>query len=152
LPFDKPATGNQLNQLKYLDQVIRESLRLYPPAHMGSRLAAQDLNFDGYLIPKGNRVIYSIYLTQRHNYFWERPHKFDPQRHEKRTTQTPYTWLAFGGGPRNCIGAAFGLMEAKVILTRVLQRFDLQLVSRNVRPHMGATLEPRPGVLMKITP
>lgn len=150
LNVDPAGMTTQLNDLNYLDQVIRESLRLYPPVHMGSRLAAKDLNFKGYHIPKGNRVVYSIYLTQRHKDFWDRPHKFIPQRHEKRTIQTPYAWLAFGGGPRNCIGTAFGLIEAKVILTRVFQRFNLQLLSRKVHLRMGATLEPHPGVLMNI--
>lgn len=150
LPVDPIKINPQLNNLDYLEQVIRESLRLYPPVHMGSRLAAKDLNFKGYHIPEGDRVVYSIYLTQRHKDFWEHPHQFDPQRHKKRSTQTPYAWLAFGGGPRNCIGAAFGLIEAKVILTRIIQRFNLQLVSGNVRLHMGATLEPHPGVLMRV--
>ncbi len=150
LPVNTPNTINQLNGLSFLDQVIRESLRLYPPAHMGSRLAIRDLNFDGYLIPKGKRVIYSIYLTQRHKDYWEHSQDFMPHRHKRRTAQTPYAWLAFGGGPRNCIGAAFGLLEAKVVLAHILQRFELQLVSKNVRPHMGATLEPHPGVFMKI--
>ena len=150
LSVNTPSMINQLNDLRYLDQVIRESLRLYPPAHMGSRLALRDLNFNGYLIPKDQRVIYSIYLTQRHKDYWEHPHDFMPHRHNKRTSQTPYAWLAFGGGPRNCIGAAFGLLEAKVVLAHILQRFELQLVSKNVRPYMGATLEPHPGVYMKI--
>lgn len=150
LPLESPGTIAQLSELNYLDQVIRESLRLYPPVHMGSRLVAQDVIYNGYLLPKGKRVIYSIYLTQRHRDFWEHPHDFVPQRHERRTTQEPYSWLAIGGGPRNCIGAAFGLLEAKAVVARVLQRYDLQLVYRKIRPHMGATLEPHPGVMVKI--
>jgi cytochrome P450 len=149
-PADQPPTLAQLGQLNYLDMVIRESLRLYPPAHLGSRIADRDLDFQGFSIPKGSRVIYSIYLTQRQEQYWQNPHDFIPERHTSRKDQTPYSWLAFGGGPRTCIGSAFGLMEAKVILAIILKRFDLQLLSKQVRPHMGATLEPHPSVKMKI--
>jgi cytochrome P450 len=139
-----------ISRLGYLGQVIRESLRLYPPIHLGSRLAAADLNFMGYRIPKDTRVVYSIYLTQRHPDFWPDPHRFDPERHSPHAQKTPYAWLAFGGGPRNCIGAAFGLMEASLVIAAILRKFSLELVERNVHPHMGATLEPHPGVRMKI--
>jgi cytochrome P450 len=63
---------------------------------------------------------------------------------------SPYTWLAFGGGPRNCIGAAYGQLEAKLVLARVLQSFEMTPVGAHVRPHMGATLEPYPGVMMHV--
>jgi cytochrome P450 len=146
----EPPTAESASALTYLGQVNLEALRLYPPIHLGSRLAAQDLEYDGYLIPGGERVIYSIYLTQRHKDYWEEPNTFKPERHASGSRPTPYSWLAFGGGPRNCIGAAYGQFETKVVLARVLQRFDLELVERHVHPHMGATLEPRPGVRMRV--
>ncbi|MFM8321213.1 MAG: cytochrome P450, partial [Chloroflexota bacterium] len=138
----------QLNGLVYLEQVIREALRLYPPIHLGSRLAAVDLEYDGYRIPAGERVIYSIYLTQRHPDCWPDPDRFDPERHQPGHSPQPYSWLAFGGGPRNCIGAAFGQVEARLVLGYVLRNFSLRLHDRRVTPHMGATLEPAPGVWM----
>jgi len=143
-------TPQGLRQLDYLGHVLKESLRLYPPIHLGSRLAATDLEYNGYHIPAGERVIYSVYLTQRHPAYWPNPHRFDPDRHAPGVRQVPYAWLGFGGGPRNCIGAGFGLMEAKVVLARLLQGFDLTLVEPHVHPHMGATLEPRPGVRMRV--
>ena len=103
--------------------------------------------------PVGTRVIYSIYLNQRHPDYWPDPTRFDPTRHAPgNRRRAPYSWLAFGGGPRNCIGAAYGLIEAKIVLARILQRVDLELVEPHVRPHMGATLEPHPGVRMFVTP
>jgi cytochrome P450 len=138
-----------VNRLEHLEQVVKEALRLYPPIHLGSRLAATDLEYDGFRIPAGERVIYSIYLTQRHPAYWPDPDRFDPQRHAPGQRPPPYAWLAFGGGPRNCIGAAFGQVEARLVLGAILQRFDLQLVEKRVTPHMGATLEPRPGVRMR---
>lgn len=137
-------------QLTYLGQVIDESLRLYPPIHLGSRLAARDLCYQGYKIPAGERVIYSIYLTQRHPEVWPDPDQFDPDRHAPGKHKPAYAWLPFGGGPRNCIGSAFGQVEARLVLARILQQVQLELVESRVRPHMGATLEPSPGVHMRV--
>lgn len=146
---DEPPRFENLRELTYLSQVIDESLRLFPPIHLGSRVAATDLKFKGYHIPEGTRVLYSIYLTHRHPEYWPNPNTFDPDRFapgQKRPT--PYTYLPFGGGPRNCIGAAFATVEAKVVLARILQQTQLHYQGDAVRPYMGATLEPRPGVRM----
>jgi cytochrome P450 len=135
-------TLEQINQMTYLNQVIKEALRMYPPIHLGSRISATDLEFKGYHIPANRRVVYSIYLTQRSPAYWPEPDRFDPQRHSPGVRPEPYTWLPFGGGPRNCIGAAFGQMEARVVIAYLLLHFDLELTSRHIKPHMGATLEP----------
>jgi cytochrome P450 len=152
LDAGEPPHIEQLNQLEYLGQVIKEALRLYPPIHLGSRQAAIDLDYMGYRIPQGERVIYSIYLTQRSPDYWPDPHRFDPQRHAPGSHPQPYSWLAFGGGPRNCIGAAYGQVEAKVVLAYVLRRYRLEPTGRRVTPYMGATLEPRPGVFLRVSP
>ena len=141
IPGEIPSL-DQINQLGYLNQVIKESLRLYPPIHLGARLSATDLEFKGYHIPANRRVVYSIYLTQRHPAYWPEPDRFDPERHAPGTRPVPYSWLPFGGGPRNCIGAAFGQMEARVVIANILLHFDLRLANTHVKPHMGATLEP----------
>jgi cytochrome P450 len=151
---DEAPTYKKLGQLNYLDQVIKESLRLYPPIHAGMRIAAIDLTFQGYHIPAGTRIMYSIYLSHRQEEYWPQSQRFDPERFssEQNRNRTPLTYVPFGGGPRNCIGAAFGLVEAKVVLARILQKFELELIQANIHPHMGATLEPRPGVMMRVQP
>jgi cytochrome P450 len=146
----QPPQPSQLGDLVYVEQVIDETLRLYPPIHLGSRVAAQELEFRGFRIPAGQRVLYSIYLTQRHPDYWPDPGRFDPDRFAPGVSHEPYTYLPFGGGPRNCLGAAFAQVETKVVLARILQRFGLQLVKDNVHPHMGATLEPAPGVTIRV--
>lgn len=139
-----------LTALRYLDQVMNETLRLYPPIHLGSRIAACDLEFQGYRIPAGRRVLYSIYLTHRDARYWRHPTDFIPERFSPEQSRHPYTFIPFGGGPRNCIGMAFAQVEVKIVLARILQRFELEFTGHPVRLHMGATLEPRPGVRVKV--
>jgi cytochrome P450 len=144
--------SESVENLVYLGQVISETLRIYPPIHIGNRKTAQDLDFQEYTIPAGERLMYSIYATHHAEEHWPDPEKFDPERFAVGKKPEPYTYLPFGGGPRNCIGAAFAQVEAKVVLARILQRFELILIRHEVRQHMGATLEPRPGVFMKVRP
>jgi cytochrome P450 len=96
-------------------------------------------------------VLYSIYLTQRDPRWWHNPSAFDPERFspEQARQRPPYTFLPFGGGARNCIGTAFAQVEAKIVLARILQRFELIYAGKGVRAKMGATLEPTPGVWVR---
>jgi cytochrome P450 len=144
--------SENIKGLHFLDQVIKESLRLYPPIHVGNRRVEEPLEARGYVIPANTRVMYSIYLSQRDAALWPEAHCFRPERFDRaqRPAQPPFTYVPFGGGPRNCIGATFAQIEAKVVLVRILQDFYLKLTSKKVQPYMGATLEPRPGVNMQI--
>lgn len=148
----REAAAGDVAELAYLDQVIKESLRLYPPIHLGSRIAARDLHFQGYHLPAGTRVLYSIYLSHRHKAYWPDPHHFDPGRFapEAVRQRPPYVYLPFGGGPRNCIGMAFAQVEAKLVLARLLQRHTLRFAGGHVQMRMGATLEPHPGVRIEV--
>jgi cytochrome P450 len=135
-----------------LDQVIKESLRLYPPIHIGNRRVAEKLNFDGNKIPSGERMFYSIYLSHRDPAIWEHADQFCPERFSHGRKTTPFAYIPFGGGPRSCIGSAFGQAEARLVIRQLLKNFSFELLNANqIRAHMGATLEPRPGVLMKVT-
>ena len=142
----------ELRQASYLDSVLKETVRLYPPIHLGSRIAASAINFGEYRIPAGTRVLYSIYLSHRHPAYWTDPDHFAPEHFAgpEAGRRPAYTYVPFGGGPRNCIGATFAQVEAKMVLMRILQRYDLRFVGRSVRPHMGATLLPSPGVLVEV--
>lgn len=164
-----------------LDQVIKETLRLYPPIHIGNRIVAQNVTFgEGQTIPAGARMFYSIYLTHRDPQIWENPDQFQPERFAHGRQTPPMAYIPFGGGPRACIGAAFGQMEARLVLRYLLETFEFVPASSvppvssvvssvsplqksvpqsaspfhplsNPFPHMGATLEPRPGVFLRIT-
>jgi cytochrome P450 len=140
------------NRPPLLDQVIKEALRLYPPIHIGNRMVAEDLEFEAGTVPAGSRMFYSIYLTQRDPSIWENAEEFCPARFEHGRKTPPFSYVPFGGGPRACIGAAFGQAEARLVLAYLLKTFDFQpLNSDQIYPHMGATLEPRPGVRMKVS-
>lgn len=147
-----PPEGAHMRQLPVLDRVIKEVLRLYPPIHLGSRVAATDVVVGGFHIPAGTRVLYSIYLTHRDERYWPSPHTFDPERFapQQAPEHVAYSYLPFGGGPRNCIGASFAQVEAKIVLVRLLQRYTLRFVGGAVRPRMRATLEPAPRVLIEV--
>lgn len=144
--IDQPKIKYQL-----LDNVIKESLRLYPPIHIGNRRVAEEIEFTEGKIPAGERMFYSIYLTHRDPAIWENAEQFCPERFSHGRKTPPFAYVPFGGGPRSCLGAAFGQAEARIVVARLLQTFNFEPVnSHQIHPHMGATLEPHPGVLMKV--
>ncbi|HSK89638.1 MAG TPA: cytochrome P450, partial [Anaerolineales bacterium] len=140
-----------LDKSPLLDQVIKESLRLYPPIHIGNRRVAEELEFTDGDIPAGERMFYSIYLTHRDPGIWENADEFCPERFAHGRKTPPFSYIPFGGGPRSCIGAAFGQAEARIVMTRLLQTYRFEFTNHRIRAHMGATLEPRPGVNMRVT-
>jgi cytochrome P450 len=144
------AEVTSLDKSPLLDQVIKESLRLYPPIHIGNRRVAEKLEFSAGQIPAGERMFYSIYLTHRDPEIWEHAERFCPERFAHGRKTPPFSYVPFGGGPRACIGAAFGQAEARAVITRLLQTHQFESTNHNIRAHMGATLEPRPGVRMKV--
>jgi len=143
---------DSLDKSPLLDQVLKETLRLYPPIHIGNRIAAEEMDFgDGKRIPAGERMFYSIYLTQRDPAIWEHANEFRPERFAHGRKTPPMSYIPFGGGPRACIGAAFGQAEARLVLTHLLRGFRFEpLNADRIHAHMGATLEPRPAVWMRV--
>ncbi len=140
-----------VDQLEYMDTVIKETMRLYPPIHIGNRFVIEDTTISGYDLQAGTRVMASIYLSHRDERYWDEPEEFRPARFGPESERVPpFTYIPFGGGPRVCIGATFAQIEAKVVLARILQEFTLTSDGRQVRPYMGATLEPHPGVFLRV--
>jgi cytochrome P450 len=134
-----------------LDQVIKESLRLYPPIHIGNRRVAEEMGFSEGNVPADERMFYSIYLTHRDPKIWENAEDFCPERFAHGRKTPPFSYVPFGGGPRACIGGAFGQAEARIVIRRLLQTHKFEFTNHKIHAHMGATLEPRPGVRMKVT-
>ncbi len=142
-----------LPALPYSVMVFSEALRLYPPAWMFARHAIEDDVIQGVHIPAGAMLFLSPYVTHRLPAFWEDPQRFDPQRFtDERSAERPrYAYFPFGGGPRQCIGNHFAQMEAQLIMALLLQRYHLQPVKDSlVKPTPIATLQPRPGVFVRL--
>ena len=142
---------NSKDRSPLLDHIIKESLRLYPPIHIGNRRVAENMEFAEGTVPAGERMFYSIYLTHRDPSVWKNAEDFCPERFAHGRKTPPMSYIPFGGGPRACIGAAFGQAEARIVMARLLQTFSFEPMNTDkIHAHMGATLEPRPGVMMKV--
>ena len=111
---------------------------------------AEQIEFSEGSIPAGERMFYSIYLTHRDPAIWENAEHFCPERHAHGRKTPPFAYVPFGGGPRACIGAAFGQAEARVVMARLLRTHRFEFTNHRIHAHMGATLEPRPGVRMNV--
>jgi cytochrome P450 len=141
-------------RLSYTRMVIEEALRLYPPAHsLASRKALADDEICGYRISKGAVVSIFPWILHRHRRLWDDPERFDPERFspERSAGRPRHAYLPFGGGPRICIGAAFAMEEAILILATLAQRYRLRLVpGHKVEPQGLITLRARYGMAMAL--
>lgn len=140
-------------RLVYTRQVIDEALRLYPPAWAVARQAIEGDQIGGYLIPAGSDVLISPYVIHRHPDFWVNPEGFDPGRFEPQAVQARphYAYIPFGGGPRQCIGNNFALLEGTLILAMLTRQFELDLIpGYPVEPEPTITLRPSHGIHMTL--
>ncbi len=148
-------TADAMGTLPYTSRVINESLRLYPPVSLISRSPLEDDEIAGYHIPKGSMVLISSYVSHRHSEFWDNPEGFDPDRWlpERSESRPKHAWFPFSGGPRQCIGGFFGLIEMHIVIPMILQRFDVELVpGHRVEPRPGITLGFKHGLQMTVRP
>jgi cytochrome P450 len=142
-------SASDVGQLTYTNDVVRETMRLYPPAYVMTRRAAETVEIGGYVLPAESNVIVSPWVTHRDARFFPNPEAFEPERWsaEKAQTIPKFAYFPFGGGPRVCIGNGFALMEAAVLLAAVAQRFQISLVpGSTVEPLASITLRPKNGV------
>lgn len=133
-------------------QVIEEALRLFPPAPILGRRALADCEICGRPVKKGDVALLAFYALHRHETLWDHPEKFDPGRwsQERRPTDR-YRFMAFGGGPRACIGAQFAMMEAAIVLSTILSRLSVKPAHGEVTPVMQVTLRPQGGMPLIFT-
>jgi cytochrome P450 len=152
---DRAPTAEDVPNLKYTTMVLYESLRLYPPLWIVSRMPIEDDVIAGQPVKAGTSIIICSYITHRHPDFWPNPEGFDPDRFtpEAMKERHRYAYIPFGGGPRGCIGFPFAMMEMPVVLARVLQRFRLSLVPGfDVVPESAISLRQKNGARMVVSP
>ncbi|MEC9071226.1 MAG: cytochrome P450, partial [Myxococcota bacterium] len=147
------ATLEDLPRLTYTTMVIHEALRLRPPGWFFGRTAEADDELGGFPIPAGWLVIMSPYATHRHPEFWPEPERFLPERHSPEATEArrPFAYFPFSGGPRNCIGSNFAMMEMQLVVATLIQRVQLEPAwTGPIGEEPLVTLRPEGGVPMRI--
>lgn len=146
-------------QLEYLNAFICEALRLIPPVQFFvTRLALEDYEYDGRVIPKGTGIVVSANKLHNDPDVYPRPEVFDPDRFcgEGRQLANSVYWMPFGHGPRNCVGMRFALLEVKLALANLLTRFRLEPGPRTeigrLSVNIRSVVTPVHGVFVKVVP
>lgn len=149
----RAPTLADLKQLPYTEMVVKESMRLYPPAFSFSRMAIEDAVIHGYDVPKGSDLNIFTWFTHRDPRWWDAPEQFRPERFrpENEASIPRYAYLPFGGGPRVCIGNSFAMMEARLMLATMARRYQLRLTQeQHVELEPLITLRPKGGLQMRV--
>jgi len=142
----------QLDHLPLLDRVIKESMRLLPPASLSLRVSTAPFELGPYQLPRGATVFFSQYITHHMPELYPEPERFLPDRW-LAINPSAYEYLPFGAGPRMCIGATFALLEIKIALALILQRCRLELrPGARIDRRLRITLSPQPGMPMTVLP
>jgi cytochrome P450 len=149
----RPMEAADFARLPYLQAVMNEVLRLYPPAYIMARETIEPCAIGGYEIRPGTTIIFSQWIMHRDARYYDDPQAFRPERWLDGLAQRlpAGAYFPFGDGPRRCIGQGFALMEAAVVIGTIAQRFRLQLVPGHpVVPEPLVTLRPRHGIRMTL--
>lgn len=122
--------------------MIKETLRLYPPAYLLGRLTPNGDEVTGCRLPPGTTVLLTPWATHRHPRFWDNPNRFDPSRFaaEASLARHRYAWFPFGPGPRACIGLQFAMTEAAIALGTLVAAYQVQQPSKPITVTPGITL------------
>jgi cytochrome P450 len=142
-------------EMPYLEMVLDEVLRLYPPAWIGPRRATAEYEFGGYTVPRDAYVNYCSWASHRLPEVFPEPEAFIPERftRERKAALPRGAYVPFGGGSRICIGKRFGQTEVKLVATKLLQRLRMEaLPGRTMTIRQMPTLSPRDGLRMRVRP
>jgi cytochrome P450 len=144
---------DDVSRLRYVEMVLAESMRLYPPAWAMGRYARSDFHLGDFFLPAKTTVLMSQFITHRDARFFPDPLRFDPERFtsEARSRRTKLTYFPFGAGVRQCIGESFAWMEGVLLLATLAQKWKMRLVAgHRVEPEPLITLRPKYGMRMQL--
>jgi cytochrome P450 len=149
-PWDAPLTLEQLKQMSYLEQVLKEVLRLIPPVGGGFREVLQTCEYNGFCIPSGWNVLYQIGPTHKDEAAYPDPDRFDPDRFNPERTasleEQKYGYVPFGGGIRECLGKEFARLEMKLFAVHLAQQYEWKLLPQDLEMVTIPTPRPRDGL------
>uniref|UniRef100_A0A1B6K271 Cytochrome P450 n=1 Tax=Homalodisca liturata TaxID=320908 RepID=A0A1B6K271_9HEMI len=149
---DRESTYQDFQEMKYLEKVIKETLRLYPTVQFIARYTNQDLNLkSGYTVPKNTSVMLLIESMNHDPEFYPDPYKFDPERFDTKSSH-PYLFVPFSAGPRNCIGQKYAMLEIKCVLSLVLRKFRLLPSEIPITSWFNIVLKSKTGINMQFEP
>ena len=143
-----PPTVEDLFDLTYTKQIVKETLRLYPPAHEIRREPVEDVDVGGYTIPEGSLVVLPTWVLHHDDRFWDDPEAFRPERFAGDADRPEFAYFPFGGGPRHCIGHRFAMTEAQLVLATVGRNWWLDREYDELDLSAAVTLQPRGDVPM----
>jgi len=150
---ERTPTYDDIPNLRYTRMIVEESMRLYPPAHTLARTATGPDQLVGRDVPAGSTIFIVPWLLHRRSAIWKDPDRFDPGRfsQEASAERHRFSYIPFGAGPRICIGMAFAMTEAVLLLSTIAQRYRLRLApGQVVEPQGLITLRPRHGMRMQL--
>jgi cytochrome P450 len=146
----RTAEASDLAAMPFINQVLEESMRLYPPVGLLARHVVAKDELCGRVITPNDILFLPIWALHRHELLWERPDRFDPDRFAPGTVRDRYQYLPFGAGPRVCVGANFAMMQAGIILATLIQDFRFSQSRPLPQPIMTMTVRPDPGIYLKV--
>ncbi|KAG7253734.1 hypothetical protein CRUP_028703 [Coryphaenoides rupestris] len=150
----RAITMDDLKELRYLDCVIKEALRLFPSVHFFARRLCDDIVINGFKVPKGVNAVVMTYALHRDPRYFPDPEEYRPERFlpENSAGRPPYAYIPFSAGIRNCIGQRFAMMEEKVVLASILRSFNIEACQtrEELRPRGEIVLRPEDGIVIKL--
>ncbi len=151
---DRTPGAADVERLAYTTMVLKEAMRLYPPAWAFGRSSAGDDEIGGHHVPRGSEVIVSPWVTHRHPGFWDGPERFDPERFtpERESGRHRHAYFPFGAGPRACIGQYFSMLEAAILLAVIVRDYEITSIADRVPLAPRITLHPAAPVLCRVRP
>ena len=148
---DRELTLEDLD-LPYIEAVIKETLRLYPPGPMFSRFADKETIIAGHKIPAGVTLLINLLGVHKDPNHWPEPEKFDPERFIDETNRHRYAFIPFSAGIRGCVGQKFTFLEEKILIAHMFHKFRITSLDSDIQPKMNVTFQSNSPIRLRLEP